>query len=67
LVLRGLRFVPNAKVQTYSGQKKIGAILEEAAEEEGKVLSADLRKNGRYKDAREAKTTPGIRRTLCLS
>jgi hypothetical protein len=51
MALRGLRSVPNAEVPTYIGRKKIGAMLEEEAEEEVEEVSADPRKKARCEDA----------------
>ena len=49
-------YVHNAKVLTFTGQKRIGAMLVEAVEEEVGVVSVELQQNRRYEDARGTKT-----------
>ena len=53
-------YVLNAKVLTSTGQKRIGAILVEAAEEGAVAALADLPQNRRYEDASGTKTASGV-------
>jgi hypothetical protein len=53
-------YVLNAKVLTFTGQKRIGAMLVEVAEEEAVGVWVDLQRNRRREDARGTKTRYGV-------
>ena len=57
---RDLQSVRNAEALTFIGQKRIGAVLVEAVEEEVGVVSVDLQRNRRYEDASGTKTRYGV-------
>ncbi len=67
MVLQDLHSVHNVEALTFIGQKKTGAMLAEAEEEEVVAVSVDLQQNRRCEDARQTKTRYGIWRILCLS